>query len=154
MIRISLIYVICIDLIITWEIIVKKTSFLILGLMTTMLAVPSFATTLNKDAVNKLMMKSGCMTCHSIDKTKIGPSYSDIGARYAHPDAETKAYLKGEAPLDFLMKKVRVGTKPNLNKHWIKSKEGKTYGLMTPNPVTRISDANLKDLITYILSLK
>ena len=154
MIRISLIYVICIDLIITWEIIVKKTSFLILGLMTTMLAVPSFATTLNKDAVNKLMMKSGCMTCHSIDKTKIGPSYSDIGARYASPDAETKAYLKGEAPLDFLMKKVRVGTKPNLNKHWIKSKEGKTYGLMTPNPVTRISDANLKDLITYILSLK
>ena len=154
MIRISLIYVICIDLIITWEINVKKTSFLILGLMTTMLAVPSFATTLNKDAVNKLMMKSGCMTCHSIDKTKIGPSYSDIGARYANPDAETKAYLKGEAPLDFLMKKVRVGTKPNLNKHWIKSKEGKTYGLMTPNPVTRISDANLKDLITYILSLK
>ena len=132
----------------------KKTSFLILGLMTTMLVAPSFADTLNKDAVNKLMMKSGCMTCHSIDKAKIGPSYAEIGARYANPDAETKAYLKGEAPLEFLMKKVRMGTKPNLNKHWIKSKEGKNYGLMTPNPVTRISDANLKDLITYILTLK
>ena len=132
----------------------KKTNFLILGFMSTMLTGAAFAEILNKDAVNKLMMKSGCMTCHSIDKTKIGPSYTDIGARYANPDAETKAYLKGEAPLDFLMKKVRVGTKPNLNKHWLKSKEGKTYGMMTPNPVSRISDANLKDLITYILSLK
>jgi len=112
------------------------------------------AAALNHDSANKLMMKSGCMTCHSIDSTKIGPAYKDVGARYAAPDAATLAYLKGEKPLDYLMKKVRTGTKLGVNKNWIKSKEGKTYGLMTPNPVTRISDADLKDLVTYILSLK
>ena len=132
----------------------KRASFIVLSLMCTLITTSSLADVLTKESANKLMMKSGCMTCHSIDTTKIGPSYKEIGARYGAPDAETKAYLNGEAPLDFLMKKVRMGTKPKLNKHWVKSKEGKTYGLMTPNPVTRISDANLKDLITYILSLK
>lgn len=112
------------------------------------------AATLTKDTANKMMMKSGCMTCHSIDTTKIGPAYKDVGTRYAAPDAATLAYLKGEKPLDYLMKKVRLGTKLGVNKNWIKSKEGKTYGMMTPNPVTRISDADLKDLLTFILAQK
>lgn len=114
----------------------------------------SFAATLNKDTATVLMTKSGCMTCHSIDSTKIGPSYKDVGARYAAPDATTLAYLKGEKPFDYLMKKVRTGTKIGVNKNWIKSKEGKVYGMMTPNPVSRISDADLKDLLTFILTLK
>lgn len=109
---------------------------------------------LDKDSANKLMMKSGCMTCHSQDSTKIGPSYKDVGARYAAPDVATLAYLKGEKPLDYLMKKIRTGTKMGVNKNWIKSKEGKAYGMMTPNPVSRISDADLKELVTYILTLK
>ena len=112
------------------------------------------AATLTTETANKMMMKSGCMTCHSIDKTKIGPSYKDVGARYAAPDATTLAYLKGEKPMDYLLKKIRTGTKMGVNKNWIKSKEGKAYGMMTPNPVTRISDADLKDLVTYILSQK
>lgn len=112
------------------------------------------ATTLDKEGATRLMTKSGCMTCHSIDSTKIGPAYKDVGARYAAPDAATLAYLKGEKPFDYLMKKVRSGTKMGVNKNWIKSKEGKAYGLMTPNPVTRISDADLKDLLTFILSQK
>lgn len=109
---------------------------------------------LTTESANKLMMKSGCMTCHSIDTTKIGPSYKDVAARYANPNAETLAYLKGEKPADYLMKKVRTGTKIGVNKNWVKSKEGKAYGMMTPNPVGRISDADLKDLITFILSQK
>lgn len=112
------------------------------------------AATLTKDTANKMMMKSGCMTCHSIDNTKIGPAYKDVGARYAAPDAATLAYLKGEKPLDYLMKKVRTGTKIGVNKNWVKSKEGKVYGMMTPNPATRISDADLKDLLTFILAQK
>ncbi len=112
------------------------------------------AATLNKDSATKLMTKSGCMTCHSIDSTKIGPAYKDVSARYNNLTPETLAYLKGEKPFDYLMKKVRTGTKIGVNKNWIKSKEGKAYGLMTPNPVSRISDADLKDLITFILTLK
>lgn len=112
------------------------------------------AATLTKDTASKLMTKSGCMTCHSIDSTKIGPAYKDVSARYNNLTPETLAYLKGEKPFDYLMKKVRTGTKIGVNKNWIKSKEGKAYGLMTPNPVSRISDADLKDLVTFILTLK
>lgn len=112
------------------------------------------AATLTTDTALKLMTKSGCMTCHSIDKTKIGPSYKDVSNHYNKLTPETLAYLKGEKPFDYLMKKVRTGTKIGVNKNWIKSPEGKTYGMMTPNAVSRISDADLKDLVTFILSLK
>lgn len=128
-----------------------KNLVLSLGIL---ISFSTFSATLDKEGATRLMTKSGCMTCHSIDSTKIGPSYKDVGARYAAPDAATLAYLKGEKPFDYLMKKVRSGTKMGVNKNWIKSKEGKAYGLMTPNPVTRISDADLKDLLTFILSLK
>lgn len=134
----------------------KKMSHIFMTSLIALTCSTSFAATLNKDSAAKIMTKSGCMTCHSVDNTKIGPSYRDVSARYNNPNAETLAYLKGEKPLDYLMKKVRTGTKMGAtgNKHWIKSKEGKTYGMMTPNPVTRISDENLKDLVTYILSIK
>lgn len=123
-------------------------TYLLLSLAT------SHAATLNSESANKLMTKSGCMTCHSQDTTKIGPSYKDVANRYNNLTPETLAYLKGEKPFDYLIKKVRTGTKIGVNKNWMKSKEGKTYGMMTPNPASRISDADLKDLITYILSLK
>lgn len=109
---------------------------------------------LTPDAASKLMTKSGCMTCHSIDKDKIGPAYKLVAARYANPSPEVLAYLKGEKPLDYLIKKVRSGTKPALNKNWLKNAAGKPYGLMTPNPASKINDTDLKDLLTYILSLK
>lgn len=130
----------------------RKMNYLIVGLL--LISSTAFAETYNKDTAAKLMTKSGCMTCHSLETTKIGPSYKDVSGRYASLSPETKAYLKGEAPIDYLMKKVRTGTKVGVNKNWIKSKEGKTYGMMIPNPVSRISDANLKDLLTFILAGK
>ena len=110
--------------------------------------------TLDAAGAGKIMSKSGCVTCHHIENTKIGPAYKDVAQRYAKLSPETLAYLNGEKPLDYLMKKVRTGTKIKLNKNWIKAPTGKPYGMMTPNPVSKISDENLKDLLTYILSLK
>jgi mono/diheme cytochrome c family protein len=109
---------------------------------------------LTQDAALKLMMKSGCAACHNIEKTLVGPAYKEVGARYANPTAEVKAYLKGQKPEDYLFTKVRTGTKVGVNKNWIKSKEGRSYGMMTPNPAGRISDENLKSMIEFILSLK
>jgi len=106
-----------------------------------------------KDTAMALMTKSGCMVCHALDKTKIGPSYEEVSARYASPTDEVKAYLKGISPYEYLFAKVRKGTKVGVNKNWIKSKEGRPYGMMTPNPVARISDADLKSLLDFILSL-
>ena len=51
------------------------------------------------------------LDCVSIDKNKLSP--------------EKLAYLEGEMPIDYLMKKIRSGTKVRVNKNWIKSKEGK-----------------------------
>lgn len=131
----------------------KKISFFAAILITLNIG-PVQSATLNADAAAKLMTKSGCGTCHTIDKDKIGPAYKFVAARYANPSPETLAYLKGEKPIDYLMKKVRTGTKPALNKNWLKNAAGKPYGLMTPNPVGKIKDEDLKDLLTYILSLK
>jgi cytochrome c551/c552 len=63
-----------------------KISILMIATLLTVSST-SFAGALTKDAANKIMMKSGCMTCHSIDTTKIGPAYKDVGARYATPSA-------------------------------------------------------------------
>lgn len=115
---------------------------------------PAYAVKLSSDTAQKLITKSGCFACHAIDTMKIGPAYKDVAAHYRTPSPETTAYLKGKKPIDYLMEKVRAGTKPGVNKNWIKSKDGKPYGMMTPNPASRISDADLHDLIEYILSLK
>lgn len=132
----------------------KNIKFLFMPLAICLSASAASAAPLTKDAANKLMMKSGCVTCHSIDKGKIGPAYKDVGARYRNPSPETLAYLKGEKPADYLVKKVRSGTKMGVNKNWLKSPEGKPYGMMTPNPVSRISDADLKELIAFIIEVK
>lgn len=118
------------------------------------LALTANAGDLNEATANALMTKSGCMTCHNQKTTKIGPSYFDVSERYNNLTAETTAYLNGEKPADYLFQKVRTGTKIGKNKNWLVSKEGKKYGMMTPNKESRISDADLKDLITYILALK
>jgi mono/diheme cytochrome c family protein len=103
----------------------------------------------------KLIMKSGCMACHAIDAARVGPAYKDVAKKYAAPDAETKKYLEGKSPLEYLKIKVREGTKIGKNKHWIKDeKTGRPFGMMTPNPKGRISDEDLTKLLEYILSLK
>lgn len=107
---------------------------------------------MNADDAKKIMQKSGCIACHDLEKDKIGPSYHSIGQRYAAPDAETTKYLAGKAPADFIFEKVRKGSAKS--KNWTKSKEGKPFGVMTPTAANRISDDELKSLITYILSLK
>lgn len=118
------------------------------------LSTTAFAATLDLAGASKMMMKSACIICHTMETTRMGPAYREVARRYANPTAEVKAYLKGEAAIDYLMKKVRTGTKPGVNKNWLQSPEGKTYGIMTPNPPSRISDQDLRDLLTFILSLR
>jgi cytochrome c len=74
--------------------------------------------------------KAGCMACHAKDKKMVGPSFKDIAAKYkGQADASTK-----------LAEKVRKGG-------------AGVFGPipMPPNPVDKISDAELKAAIDYIL---
>jgi len=73
--------------------------------------------------------KAGCMACHAKDKKLVGPSFKDIAAKYKGQDVSAK-----------LVDKVRKGG-------------AGTFGPipMPPNPVDKISDAELKAAIDYIL---
>lgn len=78
-----------------------------------------------------IMKKSGCTACHSVDKKIVGPSFKDIAAK-----------RKGEADaLATLEKAVRAGGKG-------------AFGPMPmpPNPAAKISDADLHELVEWILT--
>lgn len=50
------------------------------------------AADVDADAANKLAKRNDCFKCHAIDKTKKGPSYKKIAAKYkGKPDGEEKA---------------------------------------------------------------
>lgn len=86
----------------------------------------------NALADEALLKKSGCMACHTVDKKLVGPALKDIAAKY-----------KGTpGAVAMLAKKVRAGGSGN-------------WGTvaMAPAPAT-VSDADLKDAIAYILTLK
>ena len=75
------------------------------------------------------LTKGGCMACHAKDKKMVGPSFKDIAAKYKGQDASAA-----------LFDKVRKGGSG-------------VFGPipMSPNPVSRISDPDLKDAIATIL---
>lgn len=79
----------------------------------------------------EIMTKSGCMACHTKDKKLVGPALKDIAAKY-----------KGQDVLAKLEAKVRSGG-------------AGTFGPipMAPNTPEKISDADLKAAVEYILKL-
>jgi cytochrome c len=89
-----------------------------------LVACPAFA---NAD----LAQKKNCMACHAVDKKVVGPSYQDVAAKYAgQKDA-----------VDKLSQKVIKGG----------------AGVWGPVPMpanTAVSDAEAKQLVTWILSQK
>jgi cytochrome c len=86
---------------------------------------------LDTKAAEALMQKDGCAACHAIDKKIVGPAYQDVAAKY-----------KGDAGAAAkLVEKVKKGG----------------YGVwgetpMPPNP--QASDADIKSLVDWILTLK
>lgn len=78
----------------------------------------------------KLAQKEGCLGCHSVDKKIVGPAWKDVAAKY-----------KGDAGAEArLLKKVRDGGKGN-------------WGDIVQPPNTTTSDADLKVLVKFVLSL-
>jgi len=73
--------------------------------------------------------QAGCTACHAKDRKLVGPSFKEIAAKYKGQDVSAK-----------LLEKVRKGGSG-------------TFGPipMPPNPAEKISDADLKAAIDYIL---
>jgi|SRR6516164_1981025 cytochrome c len=109
-----------------------KIPMFVLGTATAMALASSCAVAALDDAsAQELMKKAGCNACHTIDKKLVGPTYHDVAQkRKGTPDAAA-----------MLEKKVREGGKGE-------------YGQipMPPNPVSKISDADLHELIVWVLT--
>ena len=86
---------------------------------------------LDNAAAEALMKKDGCAACHSVDKKIVGPSYQDVAAKY-----------KGDAGAAAkLIKKVKDGGSG-------------VWGPVPMPPNTTTSDADIKNLVDWILTLK
>ena len=83
------------------------------------------------DAGEELLKKSGCTACHAVDKKVVGPSYKEVAAKY-RGDAKAPAMLA---------EKVKKGGSG-------------VWGPVPMPPNASVSDADIKTLVTYILSLK
>ncbi|MGB9494681.1 MAG: c-type cytochrome [Azonexus sp.] len=89
------------------------------------MAIISLPAMANKD----LATKSGCMTCHQVDKKLVGPAYQDVATRYkGQPDAVQK-----------LSAKVKDGGKD-------------AWGPVPMPPNPNLSDTDITTLVKWILS--
>jgi cytochrome c len=97
------------------------------------LAVVGLAATgaVNAQSAQDLLQKSGCTACHQNDKKVVGPAYNEVAAKYKG-DAGAAAKLAGK----------------------VKSGGSGVWGPVPMPPHPQVSDADIKTMITYILSLK
>jgi cytochrome c len=82
-----------------------------------------------------LAKKNGCTECHSVEKKLVGPAFRDIAAKYKDNDRARSA----------LVEKVKKGGKGN----WTEV----TGGVPMPAHSPRLSDADIRRLVDWVLSL-
>jgi cytochrome c len=91
----------------------------------------SIAHALDNAAAEALMRKDGCAACHAIDKKIIGPAYQDVAAKY-----------RGDAgAASRLIDKVKKGGTG-------------VWGQVPMPPNAQTPDADIRDLVGWILALK
>ena len=82
-------------------------------------------------ANEELAKKYACLSCHTVDKKVVGPSYKDVAAKYrGQKDAEAKLIEK--------VKKGGVGV----------------WGQIPMPPNATVPDADLQALVKWVLSQK
>jgi cytochrome c len=82
-------------------------------------------------AQEALAQKNGCLACHAIDKKVVGPAYKDVANKY-RGDKTAQAKLE---------KKVKEGGMG-------------VWGDIPMPPNSFVSDADIKSLVSWVLSLK
>jgi cytochrome c len=105
-----------------------KLAYVVLG---GLIVTGSAHAALDNKAADDLMKKDGCAACHAIDKKVVGPSYQDVAAKY-------KGDSKAAAMLVDKVKKGGVGV----------------WGQIPMPPNAQVSDADIKSLVDWILTLK
>ncbi len=90
------------------------------------------AAEVDADAAKKLAKRSDCLTCHAVDKTKVGPAYKKVAAKY-------KGQADGE---EKLTKFITTGSK-------VKLEDGTE---MTHAVINTKDKGEIKNLVAWILS--
>ena len=86
---------------------------------------------LDNTSAEAMMKKDGCAACHSVDKKIVGPSYTEVAAKYkGDKDAVAK-----------LSKKVKEGGSG-------------VWGPVPMPPNAAVPNNDITDLVTWILALK
>jgi cytochrome c len=99
--------------------------FAVLVLSLAAVAVSSLPAQASEELAKKYM----CLTCHTVDKKLVGPSYHDVAAKY-------KGDKGAEARLVEKVKKGGVGV----------------WGQIPMPPNDKVPDADLKTLVKWVLS--
>jgi cytochrome c len=98
----------------------------------TCIALAGFALVALPAAANEeLAKKNACTACHAVDKKLVGPAFKDVANKYRNDK-------KAEAMLVEKVKKGGVGV----------------WGQVPMPPNTNVSDADVKTLVKWVLSLK
>lgn len=82
-------------------------------------------------SADDLLKKYACTACHAVDKKMVGPAYKDVANKYRG---------QNDAPAKLAEKVKKGGTG--------------VWGQIPMPPNASVSDADIKAMITYILSLK
>jgi len=81
--------------------------------------------------VESMLKKNACTACHANDKKMVGPAYKEVASKYrGQKDAEAQ-----------LVAKVKAGG-------------AGVWGKIPMPPNAAVSDADIKTMVQYILSLK
>lgn len=101
----------------------------LLALITVAACVPAWAA--DEAAALDIAKKNGCLACHSLDTKMVGPSWRDVGKKYAgDAEAENK-----------LVAKVKKGGKG-------------VWGQVPMPPNVTVKDADVRALVAFVLTLK
>lgn len=79
---------------------------------------------------------NGCLNCHFVTSSKIGPAWDLVSERYKNSDDAR----------EFLINKVKKGGNGNWNKI--------TGGALMPPHENRVTDEHIAQIVDFILSLK
>ncbi|HEY5762665.1 MAG TPA: c-type cytochrome [Rhodocyclaceae bacterium] len=100
----------------------------------------------HEEKMKKLAANAGCFTCHTIEHkgpkngmNPIGPAWADVAAQYRDKPGAA----------EFLTRVVMEGSNPYAS-HW----KNKVSGLAMPPNAVAISEADTRQLVFWILSLK
>ena len=101
-----------------------KKSLTLAAIAVSVAALPALAN-------EELAKKNACTACHSVDKKIVGPAFKEVAAKY-------RGDKTAEAKLVDKVKKGGVGV----------------WGQVPMPPNSAVSDADVKTLVKWVLSLK